>query len=1024
MEQPPVGSSTSMTTSFSILLLSAILVTTHAVVLRGSQLPVNTEPQIRKPLTDKREYKHGELPNGLRVLAVQDPHAAKSGFSVAVSAGSFYDPIELPGLAHFCEHLLFLGTKKYPDESSFDTFLSQHDGSNNAYTTQERTVYYNEVSHTGLDEAVDRFAQFFVAPLFKHEMVPRELEAVNSEHQKNIPNQGRKFWELMRSLSGNASVLGRFYTGTTESLHHGDDETVAALRKYHSENYCAPRMRLVLISNRSTEEQLALAHKHFSEVQSAGTQCSPTPQNFDAHFPFNTDSAQHGELAQLLEFRTDSAPQFWMMFPLRSTTLSYAAQPGSMLQYLLAYSGPGSLKSKIKATGLASDMQVQVDQTSVATLVFVTFDLTAQGATRAGAASISALTFDYLSQLRANSTEVIKDVYPSVQKMSMVTFDYQEAPDTVMDASSSLAEAMLSYSPADVLAGDTVIDSVNIELVSSLVQGLTPSNVDFALATSDFNEERDGNRYEKYYDLKYAHNPAPADMLGTSAPGSGTGSLLVLKTTKANTTFPPALRYVPAQLAVLSESAGEAPENFGLRQGVEVWWLGRGRFPLPKTQLRVRLAVSEEMATSAEFTALRRLHVELTRQGLEEPMEDLTNCGLDWNLDEASDGYMFSMNGYDEHVPSLVKMVSSGFSQPPLEPARFEQARQRVLQELDDKTSKMPYEHAMEALAVVSSSAAYSSQEIADALRSVDSKKMQDYLTNLKSKGVQAQLLVTGNVGAAKAKELGDVLAKELDFAKSFQGKGVARSRVLKANRAVEVRMPNPISGDVNSATINAYQFGVPDVSERVKLLMLGNMFSQDSYDTLRTQQQLGYVVFGVVMPHHTILELRVIVQGAKETPDVVDVRIESLLQTFRHNLDNISTSDFQRWKSSLRSTLSKHDENMGEEADRLWGKITTGNLCFKQQQMALEYLDTMESPKDLAAEFQEILSSHRKVSVRLFGAGKDQKSHLASSSSASATSLAVVVNGDSAKDKTSIASAEGSDFWPEAGICQIHRSD
>jgi len=45
-----------------------------------------------------------------------------------VHVGHFSDPDGIPGLAHFCEHMLFLGTKKYPDEASYSNFLSAHGG--------------------------------------------------------------------------------------------------------------------------------------------------------------------------------------------------------------------------------------------------------------------------------------------------------------------------------------------------------------------------------------------------------------------------------------------------------------------------------------------------------------------------------------------------------------------------------------------------------------------------------------------------------------------------------------------------------------------------------------------------------------------------------------------------------------------------------------------------------------------------------------------------------------------------------
>ncbi|KAK6035998.1 peptidase, M16 family, partial [Cooperia oncophora] len=65
------------------------------------------------------QYRGLELTNGLRVLLVSDPTTDKSAAAMDVNVGSLMDPWELQGLAHFCEHMLFLGTDKYPKENEF-----------------------------------------------------------------------------------------------------------------------------------------------------------------------------------------------------------------------------------------------------------------------------------------------------------------------------------------------------------------------------------------------------------------------------------------------------------------------------------------------------------------------------------------------------------------------------------------------------------------------------------------------------------------------------------------------------------------------------------------------------------------------------------------------------------------------------------------------------------------------------------------------------------------------------------------
>jgi len=644
--------------SIQALSTLAVLLGCDARLLHGKK----SEATVRVSKTDHRKFQYTTLENGLTVLAIEDAKASKSGFAVSVSSGSFYDPIELPGLAHFCEHLLFLGTKKYPSETSFDNYLSQHDGSNNAFTEQEATVFYNEVSHAGFDEGMDRFAQFFIAPLFKPEMVGRELNAVNSEHEKNVPDQFRQMWEIMRGTAKSSSVVSHFYTGTKESLHHGDNTTVAALKKYHEENYCAPRMHLIMISKKTLAEQLDTAKSYFSAVPNGEGKCSPKPRDFSTDHPFSDASS----LGHLLELSTDSKQRLWMMFPMPPTLKNYMSQPASMLEYFIGYAGPGSLKGQLKALDLASDIGIQVDQSAASTLFFVMFDLTPNGAKNPS--EVTSVVFDYLQKVREQDSNQIQEIYSTMQKMSLVTFDYMEAPDSVMDTVSGLASSMRNYAPADVLSGDNTIDFLDMDLISHLVQGLTPDNVNLALSTHDFNSTR-ANHYNQYYRLHYLKRPIPTEMRNPSAKAVAG---LKLST-------PPALKYVPSSLAVINASAGEVPKQLSGDSGCEVWWLGRGLFPLPKAQLRVKLAVSKEMFATPEFTALRRMHVELSNMALEEPLEDLGNCGLSLDLKEISEGYHVSMDGYSEHLADLAAQGMGWFANPSPDETRFTQAKQKLL---------------------------------------------------------------------------------------------------------------------------------------------------------------------------------------------------------------------------------------------------------------------------------------------------------------------------------------------------------
>ena len=68
-----------------------------------------------KSSNDRRQVKRVVLANDLHVLLVSDPQCQSSAAAMDVQVGHFSDPEGIPGLAHFCEHMLFMGTETFPE---------------------------------------------------------------------------------------------------------------------------------------------------------------------------------------------------------------------------------------------------------------------------------------------------------------------------------------------------------------------------------------------------------------------------------------------------------------------------------------------------------------------------------------------------------------------------------------------------------------------------------------------------------------------------------------------------------------------------------------------------------------------------------------------------------------------------------------------------------------------------------------------------------------------------------------------
>ncbi|CAG2173523.1 unnamed protein product, partial [Oppiella nova] len=242
-----------------------------------SEIELNSEfiaesyENIIKSVGDKREYKGMVLRNGLKVLLISDVEADKSAAALDVAVGAMSDPREVQGLAHFLEHMLFLGTGKYPVENDYKKYISSNGGASNAYTSPNNTNYHFDISTDFLAGALDRFAQFFIEPLFTESATEREMNAVHSEYERNIPMDSRRLSHLQRSLSDPTHDYSKFSTGNMETLKEipiakGIDVRQELL-SFHERWYSANIMSLVVLGKEGPKQWIFDELKQIREIR-------------------------------------------------------------------------------------------------------------------------------------------------------------------------------------------------------------------------------------------------------------------------------------------------------------------------------------------------------------------------------------------------------------------------------------------------------------------------------------------------------------------------------------------------------------------------------------------------------------------------------------------------------------------------------------------------------------------------------------------------------------------------------------
>jgi len=153
------------------------------------------------------------LSNQIKVLLISDPNSQKSAASMNVGIGNYLDPKDFQGLAHFLEHMLFQGSKKYPGAGYFMGEVPKYGGSSNAFTATQDTNYHFDCNSDGFFQLLEIWSQFFTEPLLLEESSQKEMNAVNAEANNYLNQDVWKNLQLMAHLSEEDSLCNTYNVG-------------------------------------------------------------------------------------------------------------------------------------------------------------------------------------------------------------------------------------------------------------------------------------------------------------------------------------------------------------------------------------------------------------------------------------------------------------------------------------------------------------------------------------------------------------------------------------------------------------------------------------------------------------------------------------------------------------------------------------------------------------------------------------------------------------------------------------------
>ncbi|OAP64900.1 hypothetical protein AYL99_00872 [Fonsecaea erecta] len=902
---------------------------------------------LEKPDLDDRSYRVIELPNKLEALLVHDAETDKASASLNVNVGNFSDEEDMPGMAHAVEHLLFMGTEKYPIENEYSSYLSSNSGHSNAYTAATQTNYFFECAarHESNDKlangvvngttnvakdrmsrgplygALDRFAQFFVKPLFLENTLDRELRAVDSENKKNLQSDGWRLSQLAKSLSNPKHPFHHFSTGNLQTLRDEPEKKGVKIRdefiRFYERHYSANRMKLVVLGRESLDELENWVVELFSEVKNKNL-----PQNrWDDVEVLSKDQLSTEIYAKpVMESRS-----LEISFPWQDEEEMFETQPARYISHLIGHEGPGSILAYLKDRGLAQTLSAGYHPVCPGSAFFeIDIGLTPDGLKNYH--EIVKIVFRYIGMMKASPP--VAWMHEEMKNMAEVDFRFrQKSPASRFTSAISCVLQKPGLPRSWLLSSTSKFRKFDAQAIAQAMQYLREDNFRLMLVSQEF--PGDWDQKEKWYGTEYKVERIPTDVLSDickalSDPESDRIPELHL---------PHKNEFIPTKLDVEKVDVKEpakAPKLLRNDDKVRLWWKKDDTFWVPKANLHIKIRNTVTSANIANFVKTS-LFIDLVKDALSSYSYDAEISGLSYGIGPNMVGFDITVHGYNDKMAVLLEKILTTMRAMEIRTDRFEIIKERTARKYKNWAYQQPYYQIGDYTRWLLNERSWMNDAYARELPHITVDDIRTFVPELLQQA-HIEVLAHGNLYKEEAKRIGNLIESTLKPRAFPASEWLLRRNIILpegSNFVYKHVLTDP--ANINHAIEYYLDVGhVMDLDLRAKTQLFSQMTDEPAFDQLRTKEQLGYVVWSGIRPAAATMGYRVLIQSERD-PDYLETRINAFLLKFKSDLESMSDEEFEGHKRSLVNKRLEKLKNLDFETGRLWAYISAEYLNFYQ---------------------------------------------------------------------------------------------
>lgn len=866
---------------------------------------------IIKSKNDSRDYKLIKLENGIDTIIIKDKKSTQCGALLNINVGSISDNID--GIAHFLEHMVFMGSKKYPDENNFMDSIIKNGGYTNAMTGDIHTTYYFTMEPTKFISMLDKFANFFMTPLLKKENIEREVNAVNAEAMKNITDDNWILHDIIKK-GMTKHPFNHFSCGNNDTLK--GDNLHKLVRDFFDKNYSANLMNLIIFINDDIDEKILEREIY----ETFGKITNKNNLNKKLFGKILND----GNIIKFIPNKDINVLDISIEVPKNYNNL--IDDPSDLLYYILNNKGPNSLYQNLDKKGYITSMEcntfIVYDDYKI---ILIELRLTDKGFKKY--MEIYEIILNYINSIRKSKYEDLENLYNDIQALNhrlYILHENSDIIDTILDFNYLLIhnikpENLLNWTELKPLYKD--IHNKFIQLLDSILE----FKLNLILGTKNF-EKSIKCELDKIYNVYYCIEKLESIKLTQEYKIIGKNPNITNK--------------IPKLLDEHYETRIEKiemPEKYTFVYNFDYKY----NTPLIDIFVTIKFPKISENAKSYIETVL---YLNCAYSKYSEELSLINNSPYNLSISLDQDIIYFYIKCDSDKINDIFKILYLILNYK--EGHNFINVKNKFIKSLKGFKNELPTVKIKSIINKTLEKNFFTPYELLKVVDDIQYDSCVKTFDNIKSEAMST-IFISGNIKRDFAIECCKNIYSHLEIKKEFIDYDTGLNDIKTPYKNV---LKNHNDSEKNSIVSKIYEIfkirvGDPEWQTQIVFIKLLNtiMYTQ-FFNILRTKEQLGYILSTQISYQGNFIYkngfFKLLIQSPIKNGDYLLKRVDKFLDEFYEYLQKLNENDFNDFKQGELSILKDNYTTLSEYNIYLYSHIIDQSFMYDYKEKLISEFD------------------------------------------------------------------------------------